>query len=131
PSEDRNGIAHLHGDVLLPASSRKHAGRIAFELPIGHLALLVLHVDKEVAVRVGPVDFGDHARQRDGLGGVILRAERMMRQQCRSQAAYGESQPPSFVNPSCHGSPRFLSLRHFGPCWRDSPVATWMSPNIT
>src|SRR5262245_45090132 len=78
PAEERDLVANLDRDVLLPASALEHVGRIAFEPPVDDLAARIFHVDVDVRVRVGPVDLGDGTGQVDGLRGIERDAEGMM-----------------------------------------------------
>src|SRR5678816_848684 len=81
PAENGDGIAGLHGDVLLPAGAGQDAGRIPFQLPVGYVAFRVLDVQEEVTMRVRPLNFGDDARDRYGLGAIVLGSKRMVREQ--------------------------------------------------
>src|SRR6185503_13167238 len=57
---DDDHVAFLHG-VAADTPALEHARRSGREAPVRHLALLVLHVDVEPAVRVGPLDPRDDA----------------------------------------------------------------------
>src|SRR5258706_11097567 len=81
PAEYGHRIAGFHSYFLLPSGSIQHVGRIPFELPVGCVALVVFYVHKEVAVGIHPFDFGDDARECNGLGGVVFRAEGMVSKQ--------------------------------------------------
>src|SRR5262249_29417374 len=63
-----------------------------FDHPVLYLTVLFLGIEVDIAVGVGPVH-GDHdAGQRQGLGCVVLRGERMVRQTRLGDAEGGEDE---------------------------------------
>src|SRR6516162_2457604 len=103
PACYRDRVARFHTDSSLPAGAVQDAWTIAFELPVGHSSFLVLDVEVEVAVGVGPLDFSHNAGEGDGLVGVVFGTKGMVRRERnRKQSDRGE-QPPK------------LGLDHFGP----------------
>src|SRR5579863_10777019 len=113
PAENRDGVARLHGDVALPAGAVKHHRRIAFELPVGDVALVVLHVQEEVAVGIGPLDFGEDAGQSDGLIRVVFGTKRMVGKQRGDTQTKRASHQPRSTNRRSHSSPRTSSLQEW------------------
>src|SRR5262245_60714856 len=85
PAENGHMITGLERDVFFPPDSVQHTGTIAFELPIGGFAGLVLHIDVEITMWIRPLHLRDHSAQRDGLAPIIFRTEGVMREQrsCR------------------------------------------------
>src|SRR5216683_2724208 len=81
------GQRTVHGDAIadlegrpLPAIPDQNVRAGELQVPIRHLALLILDVDVEPRVRIQPFDTCHHAFQLDRLVGVVLRRERMMRE---------------------------------------------------
>ena len=87
----------------LPADSVQHNGRITLKLPIRHFAVGILHIDEKIEVGIRSLNACDDTGQRDGFVTVVLRAERMMRQQRRSgqqtTRKYDESHMPPYQVP--------------------------------
>src|SRR5581483_472564 len=75
---DRDFVADLHR-VPLPSAARQRIRRTQFEAELLGRAALVLHVEKDVGVRIHPVHFRDKTGQSRGLVAVVFRLERMMR----------------------------------------------------
>src|SRR5438094_711788 len=110
PSEYSDLVTRLETRVFLPADPVQHGGIVAFEFPVHHVALIVGDIEKEVAVRVGPFNLGNDARQRDGSVHVILRAKGVMRQQWNRQETQNNNQRAGLGYSSRHGSPRPLII---------------------
>src|SRR6516165_1227979 len=91
PACYRDRVARFHTDSSLPAGAVQDAWTIAFELPVRHSAYLILYVEVEVAVGVGPLDFRHNARESDGLVGVVFGTKGMVRRERnRKQSDCGE-----------------------------------------
>ena len=88
PAEYGNGVSGQHRLGPLPTNPIQHHWGITLELPICHLAVLVLHIHEEVKVRVRPLNAGYDACQRDGFVAIVLRPKRVMR-----KGRYGNGQP--------------------------------------
>src|SRR5579872_1307540 len=73
-SFDRDLITLLQR-IFAPALFQQHGNRAQLEVPIGNLAVGVLHVDVESRVRIHPLHLGDNSRDGDRLFGVILGGE--------------------------------------------------------
>src|ERR1051326_6573624 len=79
PAKNGDAITGLHRGVLIPSAPVQDSGAETFELPVGHLAVLIRHIHEYIAVRVGPFNLCNHARPSNQLAGVVFRPERMMR----------------------------------------------------
>jgi hypothetical protein len=64
--------------VPVPAPPHESIGRAQLEVPAGHVAALVLDVDVDARVGVGPLQPRHGAGERDRLVAIELRRERMV-----------------------------------------------------
>src|SRR5438874_2830948 len=92
---DRDLIAHFQG-ILSPSCPPQNQGRAEFDIPIRHVAALILDVYIETSMRIHPLDLGDDSCELDRRVLVILSRKGMMRergagQQRQSQAGEHES----------------------------------------
>src|SRR5438093_2391696 len=92
---DRDLIAHFQG-ILPPPCASQNQRRAEFDIPIRHVAALILHVDIETGMRIHPLDLGDDSCELDRRVLVILSRKGMMRecragQQRQTQAGEHES----------------------------------------
>src|SRR5262249_13751769 len=74
--------------VAVPTRAHEPVRRPELEVPIDDVALLVLDVDIDSRVRIGPLELGDRAGERDRLVAVVLGGERMVG---KSRSRYGAS----------------------------------------
>src|SRR5690606_12879750 len=78
PSGHGHRVAGLQRLAAPPPLAHEHVRRETFETPLGNGAVLTLHLEREMNVRIDPLDARDGARQRHGLFAVEDRGERMM-----------------------------------------------------
>src|SRR5712691_271722 len=81
PASHRYRVARLDTDAFLPAIAVKDTWTVAFEFPVGHVSLVVLDINVEIAVSIGPLDFRHLAGEREGLVAVVFGAEGMVRRE--------------------------------------------------
>src|SRR5690606_30805270 len=90
PAGDGYRVARFQR-LAAPALANEHVRREALEAPLGNGAVLTLHLDREVNVRIDPFHARDGAGQRHGLLAVEDRGERVVglcgagREECRHE----------------------------------------------
>src|SRR5438128_3593744 len=81
---DRDLIAHFQG-ILSPSCPPQNQRRAKFDIPIRHVAALILDVYIETSMRIHPLDLGDDSCELDRRVLVILSRKGMMRERGAGQ----------------------------------------------
>src|SRR6516164_1339140 len=84
PSGDRYRVSGFHRRIFLPSGPEQNARRIAFEFPVLDIALLVLDVDVNETVRIGPFDLRDDSCQCNRSCDVVFDSKGVMHEKQRS-----------------------------------------------
>src|SRR5580698_1272434 len=74
---DDQGIADFHV-AFFPAAARECSGTGAFAAPVRDIAFLIFHIDEEIGMRIGPLDFRDRPGKPYGAASVVLGSKRMV-----------------------------------------------------
>src|SRR5437867_11535395 len=96
---------HRRSSTLFPPfwARRAHKPPVPCFRYVRHFAVRILHIDEKIEVGIRPLNACDDTGQRDGFVTVVLRAERMMRQQRPSgqqtTRKYDESHMPPYQVP--------------------------------
>src|SRR5438874_1899017 len=83
---DRDLIAHFQG-ILPPPCASQNQRRAEFDIPIRHVAALILHVDIETGMRIHPLYLRDDSGELYRIVLVILSRKGMVRKRRPGQRA--------------------------------------------
>src|ERR1700730_12103313 len=106
---DRDLVTRLERDFV-PTIAVQNAGTLRFNSPIHDFALVILNVEKNLDMRIGPHYFGHGSRNRDGMNLVVSHIS-MVRQERTAKGQKTYDQGEGRYQLSVHILPRGFNLR--------------------